>query len=282
MSDEETADLVPLAERNALAMAPSAKVEVPDYLKDEPAREGVNMRKQDIEFPRMKLYQKGTDGVGEKAGFLMGQMRNHLDVDDILIAGPGEEHKIDVFVILHFLSWIEWSPEEGKGMIAASMDPRSRLAARAEAGERNEKDKQAVTEYHNFLVVLPGRPETPFLLSFSKTSYKSGKRLLNLALAREAPIWSGRYTIWTESKKEGDHAWAEILVENSVNGVKPDGSDGGGFATPLEAKVLKALYQHYAPLMQQNRFDVASGVDDGAQTTAVVASTSTEPEDGEY
>lgn len=205
-----------------------------------------DMRGKDIELPRVKLIQRTSSEVD--SGVRPGSLVDHLTGD--VLAEPGEA--LNIHIVLHYPSWIEWRhPDDGGGIIAASLDPKSALAARATRGEVGAKGKPAVTEYHNFIVILPMMGlDYPMMLSFAKTNFKHGKRLLNLARMRNVPIYGGKYSIATVAKTNNDYKWSEIVPSND------------GWADEETFDVLKALHEHWKPIMKAGRISATAGLDE--------------------
>lgn len=251
----------------ATAGAPAPLAAVPDYV--EKGNVGLeHLRARDMAWPRLRLIQKTSPEVDTREA-QPGQVLNDLtkqivvDVDSELSFVP----------VLHFLSWIEWAPiEEGGGLLGASMKPDSELAARSMAGELNRAGKPAVTEYHNFLCVLPdvkdlaGNPAV-VLVSFFKTSYKVGRRLLMLAKMRNTPIFAGKYVLSTKMVTRGKNTWYEYEVNNAPQ---------GGWAPKELYESAKALHAEIGPQMAQ--FDPAKVA--GATDAAEPATTDDDGEGG--
>lgn len=149
-----------------------------------------HMRPSDIITPRLALQQFLSPGVPEgtyKAG-------DYLFADEKRVVIPfGQTGR---FVPLFFwMNWIEWNPnrecKKDERIIDSSFDPQSKLCRRAELFEEVQTPKGprfAVTEYFNWIVaVLPKKADGTVLneyddlaiLSFSRSSAKRGKELLN-------------------------------------------------------------------------------------------------------
>lgn len=203
-------------ERKSELMVPDA---APDYI--DGGGEGFeNVRGKDIELPRLKLIQKGAR-ESDVDGIAPGSITDTLSGEVIV----GKDEEIEIVPALHYVSWIEWADiDDGGGIIDSSMDPKSTLAARA--NERDEDGKQVVTEYHNFIVLIPSLGlDKPYLLCLSKTSFKHGRRLLMLARNRKAkdrngnpvgaPLFAGKYKMSTELVERNDLRWYETKFENA-------------------------------------------------------------------
>lgn len=210
----------------------------------------LDMRKQDIEFPRVRMVQKNSDEVDR--GVTPGSLVDHMTGD--VLAGPGEE--VSFVPILHFLSWIQWGESMGDGIVEASMDRDSTLAKQAERGVTRPNGRPLVTEYHNFVVVHPDKLDYPLLLSFSKTSHKHGRRLLNLARIRKAPLFAGKYKVSTLSKENEHGKYYELTVAND------------GWVSEETFTILKTLHDEYSPIMREQRFNVTEGLDPDGHTSS--------------
>lgn len=195
--------------------APTELAAPPDYIEE--GRAGLeDLRQQDLLWPRMRLIQSTSDEVKQRTASA-GQVL--IDLTKQVVADINKE--VDIQPVAHFLSWIEWAQEMGEGIVAASNDPKSEVALKALHGATREDGRLAVTEYHNFLVLLPevlnpaGKPSL-VLLSFKGTSHKVGKKLLMLARMRERPLWAGYYALSTQQVSKGGNSWYEYTVDNSV------------------------------------------------------------------
>lgn len=252
---EETTEMAPIASGGALAPRP-------DYV-DAGSREGLeNIRASDLAFPRGRLIQKTSKEVDEGKA-RPGQIVNDLTFDVLADA----DNEVDLVPVAHFLSWVEWDPEMGKGIIAASMDPKSPLASDAANGRVRGDGRLAVTEYHNFFALLPtklnpsGNP-TMVLLQFKGTSHKVGKRLLMLARYKDAPLYAGVYSLSSKKVERGGNTWYEYSVDASP-------ANGGWGSKELYA-TGKAC--HAEAVAQIERMDAAKiAAEDDTPATAAAA-----------
>jgi hypothetical protein len=199
------------------AVATVTQAQVPDFI--QPGTTGFeNMRAKDIQLPRAMLMQALSPGVVEGT-FRSGDLVNN--VTNELIIPADQELKIIPF--FHFISWIEWGDRnKNEGLIDMSLDPDSELAMSAAKREKkigtDGKESFRVTEYHNIVaLLLPLREEPDFLLfGFCKTSYKAGKKLLNLARMRGSnlPLFAGKYALWTKTEERKNNKYKVFDCKN--------------------------------------------------------------------
>lgn len=168
---------------------------VPAFIKE--SNEGFeNMRAGDMILPRMILMQALSPKVVDKK-FTSGTVINSL-TDEVVI---GEGEKIAFVPIFHYLEWIEWGDKKlNEGIKGRSLDPSSALAQSAARNEKrmNSEGKEVwkVTEYHNFVCVIPEMGLMPIVISCSKTNNRKGKKLLSLAKMRgNYPLYAGMYSM---------------------------------------------------------------------------------------
>lgn len=237
----------------------------PSYIED--SKDGYeNVRARDIEFPRLKLVQRMSQEAGD--GAAAGDVLNHLTGK--VVASGGKP--FNFIPVIHFVQWIEWNPiDSGGGIKEMSVDPKSALAARAERSEKDKQGKFTVTEYHNFLVVLPDEAEADkvAMLSCHRTNFKHGRRLISLArMRRGKALYAGLYSCRTVPKEKPPYKWYEFAFENN------------GWATEADFATAKSLYQEYAAKVAQFKPPVEDA--DSVEVVEAEAATDTTSGDSEY
>lgn len=186
---------------------------------------------EDLIIPRAKLLQALSPEVTS------GQMRPGDIITNISLEKLPEKF-VPVFM---FKSWIRWNPRK-KGdpgfdvnhapgaIIWRSNDAHDQ---RVIEGSRFGADGELplVTSYLNFLSYFAPFPH-PVILSFSKTNYSIGKKLLSLAKFSGDDMFARVYTLGTEMKsnESGDFY---------VYTVTPAGNN--------DSSVPGAMYNLYAP-----------------------------------
>lgn len=215
-----------------------APIAVPDYIEADAKIGFENTEGRDFTYPVLRLMQatspQVSDGIA-RIGQILDSLTNEVIVD--------ADEETDFVVAYHYPSWIEWAPKMGEGIVAASIDPASELAVAARKGTmRPGTRKPRVTEYHNFVVLLldhldaDGQPRIA-LLSFAKTSYKTGRKLLMLARMKRRPLFAGIYVLGTVKKEKDGNKYFEFTVDNSRT--------NGGFATKEVYDFAKAGYLEF-------------------------------------
>lgn len=157
------------------------------------------VRSTDIVIPRIILMQALSPPVVDgkyKAGDLVHSISGEL------IATAGQPVKI--IVVKHIVEWIEWNPRsKGGGLKERTTDPHSPLVKRCLDQEKisapgtPDDGKQAVIEYHSFILIAPEAGGSPLYVSCGKTNYKHGKNLISRMMMRGSgvPCYAGQYTI---------------------------------------------------------------------------------------
>lgn len=149
-----------------------------------PARRGFEEPSQQEDFiiPRAKLLQAlSPEVVAEPDKFKPGMVINSLTLEVL----P------EVFIpIFKFTNWIRFNPRNTKDqnydpaygpgdIMWRSKDPLDpRVITESKFGE--DGSNPLATKFLNFFSMFPG-VDMPVIVSFSKTSFKAGKRLLSLA-----------------------------------------------------------------------------------------------------
>ena len=209
---EEEKALTPVGSFGAMEPAP-------DFAQDSNA--GLEkIGSQDLAWPRAMLIQKTSKLLEDRnANVRFGDVINDLTGEKIC----DPETEVDIVPFFHFKSWIEWADlDDGGGVVRASLDEKSDVAMDFVNQKRNASGGLLVTEYHNFLCLLPdrkddsGKPQV-VLVPMSKTSHKTGKKLIMLARMRGKALYAGRYTLSTKQVNKGDKGWVEFTIENATD-----------------------------------------------------------------
>lgn len=159
-----------------------------------------NMRPTDVLVPRLVLLQAMSPQVQE-GGMPVGALLNSVTQEVVLPKGESLEFTI----VYHYLEWFKWADRDSTGerILDRSLDPDGALAHSAMQMEKrndsNGKEVMVVTEYHNFLCLIPSISEDyPFVISCAKTNSKKAKKLLGLCKFRGGvPIFAGKYSVHT-------------------------------------------------------------------------------------
>ena len=115
------------------------------------------------------------------------------------------------------------------------------------------KDAQPLcTAYLNFLGFFAGNP-MPVVLSFAKTNYNEGRKMLSIAKSMRSSIWDYAYTLTGKQVTKDKNRWYIIV---------PQMSDA---TTPDERALAFELYKAYSDLLVKADYedtgysDVANG-----------------------
>lgn len=172
-------------------------------------------KSEDIIIPRIKvinaLSPERQDGDANEG--------------DIINALTKEDVRDKVFVpIKQYYSNIEWNPDRGaeQRIFCRSLDGRigvcdegSKVCAQCKRNQfdntKQGKDAQpACTAYLNFLGFFVGDP-MPVVLSFAKTNYNDGKKMLSIAKSLRSSIWNYGYKLSSKKITKDRNAWFNIV-----------------------------------------------------------------------
>lgn len=155
---------------------------------------------KDLIIPRVKLVQSNDMANFDPA--TEGDIRPGMFINSITHEILDPEF-IPIFV---FKKWIKFTPmDQGGGIEWQSSDPNDpRVIEEAKWGENDEKP--LATTFLNFFSLFKGC-ESPLLLSFSRTSYKAGKKLYSLAKLRPGDIFSRKYKLLSKQVKDKFTYW---------------------------------------------------------------------------
>lgn len=179
---------------------------------------------KDLIIPRIKvinaLSPERVDGIAQE-----GQLLNSLTQEDI----TGK-----LFVpIKQYYSCIHWNPNR---------DDELRIFCRSDDGRMGHNDLGAVscatcgkcefdnsktgkdaqpqcTKYLNFLGFISGQP-MPIVLSFARTNYNEGRKMLSIAKSMRQALWNFSYKLESRQVTKDRNKWY-IIVANMA-GVSSD------------------------------------------------------------
>jgi hypothetical protein len=194
---------------------------------------------EDLVIPRAAVMQSTSDELKDKTlvkekGIVFGDIVNSLTKDKL-----GEEF-IPIFM---FKNWARFNPRDEKdpnfvqgiapaGTVWISRDPLDpRVVAESKFGPAGEKP--AATTFINFFSYFPGSP-MPVIVSFAKTSYGAGKKLITLARLTGGDLFSKKYRLTTETESNEKGTYAVLKVQPAGN------------VTPEEYKLCEDLWTKFA------------------------------------
>lgn len=95
------------------------------------------------------------------------------------------------------------------------------------------KDAQPVcTQYLNFLGFIEGSP-MPIVLSFARTNYAEGRKLLSMAKSMRQPLWNFAYVLSTKQISKDRNRWYIIVTQMA------------GETSPEERAIAAELFSVY-------------------------------------
>ena len=234
---------------------------VPDFVQPVEGGGLENARMQDFQVARLMLMQALSPLVVD-GDAVAGELRE--SVENQLIAGlvgKGKEatgETIEFIPCYHFLEWIHWAPRDsGKGMLARDIDPKGELAqsvARGEMVRVGEREVFKVTEYHNFLCLLPSYSmEKPIVLSCSKTQIKKARQLLTMIRYRgpTVPMFATKFTLTSVKETKNDNTYWNYEFEND------------GWASEEQYKIGEGLFNMASQAYKERRIVVDAPTDSG-------------------
>ena len=177
---------------------------------------------EDLIIPRAKLIQalspemqEGLDGI--KIGSIINSLTKEMLPDEFI-------------PIFAFKNYIRFNPRskddpnfdpafEPGAIIWRSSDPSDPLVQEQTKFGRNG-EKPVATTFLNFFSYFPGVP-MPVIVSFSKTSYRSGKQLLSLGKFCGGDMFSRKYKLMSQMETNDIGTYA-VLKVTPVGNSSPD------------------------------------------------------------
>lgn len=177
---------------------------------------------EDLIIPRAKLIQalspEMADGLeGVKVGAIINSLTKEMLPPEF----------IPVFMFKNFIRFNPRSKDdpnfdpdfEPGAVMWKSSDPEDeRVVSETKFGPNGEKP--VATTFLNFFSYFPGVP-MPIIVSFSKTSYKSGRQLLSLAKFCGGDMFSRKYRL-SSQMETNDIATYAVLKVAPVGASNPD------------------------------------------------------------
>lgn len=222
-------------------------------------------KSEDLIIPRIKVIQatsaERADGTASE-----GELINSL---------TGENVQDKRFIpIKQYYSNIEWNPERRSeprilcrsldGKTGSSEEYGMRICAQCRRNQWNNnltgKEAQPkCTTYLNFLGFFEDNP-MPVVLSFAKTNYNEGKKMLSIAKSMRAAIWNYAYTLSSKRIAKDGNTW--YIMQSQI----------AGATTPEERQLAFELYRAYEKAMLKADYeDVQYEEQKNAEPDAAVA-----------
>jgi len=190
---------------------------------------------QDLIIPRAKLIQALSPEMQEGLpGIKVGAIINSLTKEAL------PEEFIPIF---SFKNYIRFNPRskddpnfdsdfEPGAIIWRSADPSDRqVLEQTKFGPNGEKP--VATTFLNFFSYFPGVP-MPVIVSFAKTSYRTGKQLLSLGRFCGGDMFSRKYRLTSQMESNNIGTYAVLRVTP------------GGDSAPEEFAVCERLWKDFA------------------------------------
>ena len=196
--------------------------------------------KEDLVIPRAKLIQALSPEMTDRE---LKKQFPELSVGSIvnsLTKEPLSEEFIPIFIFKNYIRFNPRSKDDANfddkfepgAIIWRSNDPLDpRVQAETKFGDNGEKP--AATTFLNFFCYFPSQP-MPIIVSFSKTSYKTGKTLLSLGKFGGGDLFSRKYKLAADMETNDIATYAVLKVQPT------------GIATPDEYSICEKLWNDFA------------------------------------
>lgn len=173
-----------------------------------------NITSKDLRLPRIALLQSKSPQVENEGDKYRAGMFIDTLTQDIL---PNPINFVPVFI---FKNVIKWKPRtEGGGMLWKTLTPTPEQLAETQF---NGAEKPKADMYINAVCMIDGL-DTPVLLSFSKTSLKTGQDLVTLATLSGC-AWKYKYVLSSIKATKPSGTYYEMRIKRSILNDSPGSS----------------------------------------------------------
>ena len=195
MAKKESTELVPAAP-TVLAAAPAHIAH---------GRDGFNtVDANDVMFERLALMQDLSPDVKERK-YQVGDIVRR-STEEVLYTRGGKPVKFTL--AYYWKEYVEFGDRNDPNspvVLAKTLDRTSELAERSRRWDKKKaadgRMVRAVTDVHNFIILLQGRPTEPMLVSCMRTNMRHGSGLLTLCSSRgDHPLFAGSYLMVSEDE----------------------------------------------------------------------------------
>jgi hypothetical protein len=156
----------------------------------------------DIVIPRAKLVQGSSNLIKNPDDYphiRVGMLVNSVDFSQLEVADDND--KAYPFIpVKMFKSWVKF--KEDKSLEEKTYDSKSALATGPDAWMYKQL---------NFLGFQPNT-QTPIIFTFSKTSYKSGQDIINIAQIRQKPLYNNLFSVGTKNESKDGNDYSVMTV----------------------------------------------------------------------
>lgn len=209
-----------MAEEKGLAtvepMINSLTANRPDFLPRD-AEGTEHITRDDLRLPRLAIAQGLSKQVQRLdprfiPGLAIGQLFNDLTGT---IYGPAYETKLEWFIVrADPPRWVEFHPrEQGGGVKDLDVppgDPRTQWGV----DEKGGSVKPAATMFYDYVLLLWPSREL-IVLSLKSSGIKIAKALNGLIKLRNAPIWSGKYSVAVADEPSPNGPFPNFVIKNA-------------------------------------------------------------------
>ena len=180
---------------------------------------------KDIVIPRVKvinaLSPERQDGTAEE-----GDIINSLTKEVVFSIKDPTAVPLIFIPIRQYYSNIEWNPDRNDdtrifcmaqdGKVGTTCDDESKICSLCKRNQfdNSKKGKEAqpmCTAYLNFLGFFEGNP-MPVVISFAKTNYNEGKKMLSIAKSMRSNIWDYGYKFAGKKVAKDRNTWYIITA----------------------------------------------------------------------
>lgn len=215
-----TAAKMPAVRQNRPPASPEAVASLPAFMRDDADLGKENILREDMEVPRLKLMQGLSPELEEYDGLRPGYFF-HTAAEYIF---DGPFIGVPIFMSREYILWrprdsgggilaratdgIHWSPDHGKfevqldkkdggAKVTWELAKTVQQSGLANWGTMNPADKDsppAATLMYNYLLGFPELPDLPpAVLTFQRSSIKSGRKFNNRIQAVRAPLFGLKF-----------------------------------------------------------------------------------------
>jgi hypothetical protein len=176
------------------------------------------IEREDLIIPRASLLQSKSPEVEESIEKGDGKFKPGMIINSL----TKEILAVEFVPVFKFTNWIRFNPRKREDpnfdpafdageIIWRSTDPMDpKVIEEAQFGPDGEKPK--ATKFMNFFCLFPGQ-QGPVIVSFSKTSFKAGKKLISLALRAAGDMFSQKYRLGTKKEEKDSNTYFVLTVE---------------------------------------------------------------------
>lgn len=236
------------------------------------------IKQKHLIIPRAKLLQALSPEVVDK--MILEGTENEKYESGLIINSLTKEKLPETFIpIFWFENWIRFNPrnkdddrfdskyEPGQLIWSSNTDKDPRVAEEANFGPNGEKP--LATTFMNFFSIFPGVP-MPVIVSFSNTSYKTGRTLLSLCqFSGKADMFGCAYKLSSKQVKRDDLSWYTFNVQKA------------GFTTKEDFEQCEGLHEQFKDYASDIVVHDLDGEDETTDNSKKPAASNKENDEGQ-